>query len=159
MTEGMTTRSQDMEDSIHLLSECHDSLLAKMEDLCGSVQQHAELFDTIQKSLATQQTVMFDMMFKLSKIERGPSPPLLPSPPVSLGTGYPHLMQAPAPTSHQSQTWTRLQKLEIPLFSGENVLSWIFQIEHFFAHHATPEDQKISMAAFYMTGATLQWYH
>lgn len=99
------------------------------------------------------------MMFKLSKIERGPSPSILPSPPVSPGTGYPHLMPATSAAGHSSQSLARLPKLEIPFFSGENVLSWIFQIEHFFAHHATPEDQKISMVAFYMTGAALQWYH
>lgn len=53
----------------------------------------------------------------------------------------------------------RLPKMEVPLFSGENVLSWIFQIEHFFDHHITPEDQKIDIAAFYMTGTALQWFH
>lgn len=79
MTEGMRTRSRAMEDHIHLLNERHDSLFAKMEDLYGSVQQHVELFDTIQKSLATLQIVMTDMIFKPSKMERGPSPSLLPS--------------------------------------------------------------------------------
>ncbi|XP_039129157.1 uncharacterized protein LOC120265351 [Dioscorea cayenensis subsp. rotundata] len=159
MTEGMTTRSRAMEDHIYLLNERQDSLLAKMEDLCISVQQHTELFDSIQKSLSTQQTVMADMMFKLSKIERGLSPPLLPSPPISPGPGYPPLLSTPPPADQSQGNGVRLPKLEITLFSGENVLSWIFQIEHFFAHHATPEDQKISMAAFYMTGVALQWYH
>ncbi|XP_039127559.1 uncharacterized protein LOC120263664 [Dioscorea cayenensis subsp. rotundata] len=121
MTEGMTTRSRVVEESIHHLNDRQDALLAKMEDLCGSVQQYAELFDTIQKSLATQQTVMSDMMFKLSKIERGPPPPLLSSPPVSPGTGYPHLMAASSAVGHPSQPLARLPKLEIPLFTCENL--------------------------------------
>lgn len=159
MTEGMMTRTRAIEETISQLIERHDALLAKMENLCGSGQQHADLFDTIQKSLATQQTVMTDMMFKLSKIERGASPPLLPSPPASPGSGFHHHLQAATQSSHSAQAGLRLPKLEIPLFSGEDVLSWIFQIEHFFSHHTTPEDQKILIAAFYMTGEALQWYH
>ncbi|KAH7661405.1 Acid proteases protein [Dioscorea alata] len=53
----------------------------------------------------------------------------------------------------------RPPKIKIPLFSGEHVLSWLFQINHFFHFHQTPKDQRISIVAFYLTGQALQWFH
>lgn len=49
--------------------------------------------------------------------------------------------------------------MEVPLFLGENVLSWIFHIVHFFIHHATTKEQKVYIPVIYMTDDTLQWYH
>lgn len=37
--------------------------------------------------------------------------------------------------SKVSQPLTRLSKMEMPLFFSENILSWIFQIEHFFSEN------------------------
>lgn len=39
------------------------------------------------------------------------------------------------------------------------MLSWICQIEHFFTFHQILPEQKIDIAAFYMTGDALQWFH
>lgn len=41
-----------MEEQVALINERHESLHSKMEDLYGSIQQHAELFDSIEKYLA-----------------------------------------------------------------------------------------------------------
>lgn len=101
-------------------------MLNHVEGLFVSVQQHSELFDTIQKSLATQQTVMSDMMLKLSKLERGNYPPLLPSPPMPSSMGSLAALGMPSSPGSTPPFQPRLPKLEIPLFNGDNVLSWIF---------------------------------
>ncbi|KAK9144516.1 hypothetical protein Sjap_004419 [Stephania japonica] len=58
------------------------------------------------------------------------------------------------PTSH-----LRMPKLEIRIFSGENPLDRLFQIERFFLYHQTPLDQRLSVASFYMPSLALQWFH
>lgn len=129
--------------------------MARMDHLSTSVHQHAELFESLQKSMVAQQTVMSEMMLKLSKLERGHQPPLLPSPPPPQSSPPINLIGL---SSTPGMTPPRLPKLEVPLFSGDNVHSWIFQIQLFYTYHSIPEEQKIYIAAFYMTGVALQWY-
>lgn len=115
--------------------------------------------------MAMQQSVMSGMMSKLTKLDRASAPPLLPSPPLLVGpppTQDSHTSPPPpiaSLTMTRPSSPTRLPKLEVPLFTGEHVLSWLFQIEHFFTYHHIPPDQKIDIAAFYMTGKAIQWYH
>lgn len=49
--------------------------------------------------------------------------------------------------------------LYVPLFSGVNVLNWLFQIQHFFSFHQTSPEQRLSIAAFYIMSLAYQWYH
>ncbi|XP_039126949.1 uncharacterized protein LOC120263108 [Dioscorea cayenensis subsp. rotundata] len=115
-----------MEEQLTAINERQDAMMTQMESLCSSVHQHAELFETVQKSLVAQQSVMTDLMVKLTRLERPdpaalllPSsvPPLLPRPPI---------------------TTTTPQQSNVP---------------------AILPDQRIEIAAFYMTGDALQWYH
>lgn len=76
---------------------------------------------------------MAESMVKLTQLERPkPSPPLHPSPITPSiqhrpTTNPSNALTNPAPP-HQSLTFARLPKLEVPLFVGDGVLSWIFQI-------------------------------
>lgn len=107
---------------------------------------------------------MIELMVKLTRLERpNPPPPLLPSP------ANPSLPPRPNPVSSTTLTTPNppspsftcgcLPKLEIPLFAGDGVLSWLFQVKHFFTFHQVLPEQKIDIAAFYMTGEALQRYH
>ena len=91
MTEGMTTRYKALEDSIAKIADqlqTQNAIVCKFETMMSTVQQHSEsigqnfsVCEGIQKSLSTQQTVMTDMMHKLSRLEKQPMPPpLLPTP-------------------------------------------------------------------------------
>lgn len=42
--------------------------------------------------------------------------------------------------------------MDIPYFDGTNVLGWIFKINHFLNFHNTYEEQRISVASFYLDG-------
>ncbi|XP_040870975.1 uncharacterized protein [Glycine max] len=49
-------------------------------------------------------------------------------------------------------------KLDIPRFDGSEPQGWIFKINQFFEYHSTPEQDKLTVASFYMEGRALAWY-
>lgn len=161
MTETMQTRSRALEEQLTAITDHlarHDALFSKLDTVSNTLQQHHDTLDMIQKSLATQQTVMTEMMSKLMRTDKPSSlpssaPPLLPLP------ASPPLLPSSTGVNQPPTTTTRLPKLEIPLFIGDQVLNWVFQIEHFFQFHQITGDERLEIAAFYMTSAALQWYH
>lgn len=111
---------------------------------------------------------MMDVMPKLNKINcYSSNPPLLPLPSTPPTTLSQCLFQPLCPPSLSTQQILSLSsipltcptRLEILLFNGENVLGWLLQINQFFVFHTVDEDQKIFIDVFYITGATIKWYH
>ena len=182
MTEGMQTRACALEEQLSAVNEQlarHDSILTKLDSFCTTVQQHStmmsqhtETLDMVQKSLATQQSIMAEMMLKLQHLDKPtpPTPSHTPSP-----SHQPPLLSLPINTpvtpfhhssplipaslhSASSTPTTQLPKIEVPVFTGEDILGWLFQINHFFAFHQIPDDQRVSIAAFYMAGTALQYF-
>ncbi|KAK2423487.1 hypothetical protein QL285_033937 [Trifolium repens] len=49
-------------------------------------------------------------------------------------------------------------KLDVPRFDGQNAQGWIFKISQFFTYHNTPEEERITVASFYLDGPALAWY-
>lgn len=49
-------------------------------------------------------------------------------------------------------------KLDVPRFNDADAHGWIFKISQFFTYHQTPEEERITIASFYLDGATLAWY-
>lgn len=53
-----------------------------------------------------------------------------------------------------------VHKLRFPKYDGaEDPLGWLHKCEQFFRSQATPEDQKVWTATFYLEGAAGQWYY
>ena len=179
MTEGMVTRARAVEDQLSSIADQlarHDSVFSRFDSLCSTVQQQSESFELLQKnhsesidilrsSLATQQTVMAEMMVKLQQLDKTSSPshqpPLLPFPPSNPTHPLPFssLLTPPSLQNQSSTPTNRLPKIEVQLFSGEDVLGWLFQINHYFRFHQIPDDQRVTRAAFYMAGPARQWFH
>lgn len=44
------------------------------------------------------------------------------------------------------------------MFDGSNPLDWIFQAENYFTYYNIPENRRLSLSVFYVTGAALSWY-
>lgn len=88
-------------------------------------------------------------------------PPLLTLPIPHPITPLHHSSSITPPSHHSSSTLllTRLPIIEVLVFARENILGWLFQINHFFAFHQIPNDQRISIVVFYMAGPALQWFH
>jgi hypothetical protein len=49
-------------------------------------------------------------------------------------------------------------KLDVPKFDGTDPTGWIFKISQFFDYHQTPENDRLTIASFYMDGPALSWY-
>jgi hypothetical protein len=49
-------------------------------------------------------------------------------------------------------------KLEVPRFDGTDPIGWIFKISPFFDFHRTPDEERLTVASFYMDGPALSWY-
>ncbi|CAM8968817.1 unnamed protein product [Rhodiola kirilowii] len=150
MPEGVTTRSQA--ETLHALSEI--------------VHQHEATFANQTKLMETMHQAIMDLQSSVAKLEKQPA--LLPSPPSSSNTPTQYTIHPTTPNPQQNPpapldlTYpqsTKPPKLDLPPFTGDNVTSWLFQIERFFMFHETPEDQKLHIAAFYMSGPALQWVH
>lgn len=80
-----------------------------------------------------------------------PNPPTPPTPPPS-PTPPPHPPPPPPPNNRPHM------KLEVPRFSGEDPMGWIFKISQFFDYQGTPDEERITVASFYMDGPALSWF-
>jgi hypothetical protein len=49
-------------------------------------------------------------------------------------------------------------KLDVPKFDGTDAMGWIFKISQFFDFHNTPEQDRLTVAFFYMDGPALGWF-
>lgn len=49
-------------------------------------------------------------------------------------------------------------KLDVPRFDGNDAHGWIFKISQFFTYHQTSEEDRITIASFYLDGPALAWY-
>lgn len=49
-------------------------------------------------------------------------------------------------------------KLDVPKFDGTDAMGWIFKINQFFDFHQTLEEDRLTVASFYMEGQALSWY-
>lgn len=58
-----------------------------------------------------------------------------------------------APFNHRNHV-----KLDISRFDGRDPLGWIFKIQQLFDFQNTPEEERITMASFYLDDAALSWY-
>lgn len=68
------------------------------------------------------------------------------------------LTSLPPPPSPVSPQHRPPVKLDVPRFDGTDPLGWIFKITQFFDFQSTPDEDRITMASFYMDGPALSWY-
>ncbi|KAL9677699.1 hypothetical protein QQ045_005933 [Rhodiola kirilowii] len=120
----------------------------KLQDLSATVLQHTEKFTSIHEALSDITQNLYELTVSNARAEKQPLLPTPPSPitPITLNTIDTILI------------CQRTPRLEIPLFTGENVTGWIFRIERFFRLHFTPPDQRLLISTFYMAGPALLWY-
>lgn len=58
-----------MEEQLVEINERQDSIMTKIESLYSLVHQHAEPFEMVQKSLTTQQSLITNLMVKLTRLD------------------------------------------------------------------------------------------
>lgn len=65
---------------------------------------------------------------------------------------------APSPSPSLRSHQRPPVKLDVPRFDGHDPLGWIFKISQFFEYQGTPEEERITVASFYLDGAALSWF-
>lgn len=169
MPDGVVTRSQS-----HNLHPPNDPAIS------DTLNNHEDILTAHTKILEGIQASIKDLHIAIARQEKAPA--LLPTPTLqstpTLQPPFPQLTHAQPSTQHptippdhiqplhpfhppfsQNSQQSKQPKLDLPPFHGNNVADWLFQINHFFSFHSTPEEHKLHIAAFYMTGPALQWFH
>ncbi|CAM8987771.1 unnamed protein product [Rhodiola kirilowii] len=88
-------------------------------------------------------------------------PPLLDTPPATVGhstisdpSGEPPLHTTNEPTPKQLRT----PRMEVPIFHGEGVVGWLFQINRYFKLNNTPHDEMLEAVPLFLAGDALLWF-
>lgn len=53
---------------------------------------------------------------------------------------------------------TRNVKLEFPRFDGSHALEWLFKANQFFDYYATPDQDRLTIAAVHMDQSVVPWF-
>ncbi|WVZ00696.1 hypothetical protein V8G54_026765 [Vigna mungo] len=70
----------------------------------------------------------------------------------------PHSSPRHPHSSDSTSSQRHFLKLDVPRFDGTDLVGWIFKISQFFEYHNTPEEERITVASFYLDGAALAWF-
>lgn len=104
--------------------------------------------DAIAKLSASQlamNTKIDDLLQRMNQLEVGQQPPQSLS---SSSVGQ-------TPQMHNA---VHRMKLDVPRFDGSDPTGWTFKITQFFEYHATPDQERLTIASFYMEGPALAWF-
>lgn len=108
----------------------------KLDEALLRLSNHQAL---LGESMNTLTQKIDDLLTRVTPMFSSPSSSYTPPPP-------------PVPTqSHK-------MKLEVPRFDGTEPLGWIFKINQFFEYHRTPENERLTIASFYMERRALSWF-
>ena len=114
---------------------------SSMADSPLTLEEAIRKLTTHQISLAeTLQTMTLKLDELLHRL-----PPVLPDPVPS---------SSPTPVAPLAIT----HKIKLPRFDGHDPMGWIFKITQFFEYHQTPENERLTVASFYMDGRALSWF-
>ena len=114
-----------------------------MADSPLTLEEAIRKLTTHQISLAeTLQTMALKLDELLHRL-----PPVLPDP-----------VASSSPTPVSPPAITHKIKIDVPRFDGNDPMGWIFKITQFFEYHQTPENERLTVASFYMDGQALSWF-
>lgn len=94
----------------------------------------------------------------LKKQPENPSPSQAPSTIHHTPTSSTLPRSSSAPELPSTNT-PKFPKLEVSHFAGDNVFSWLVQIEGYFMFHRIATEQQLTIASFYLIGEALVYYH
>lgn len=120
-----------LEEAVHRLTQGHASLTDSHQNLNTKIE-------SVHASLTSQIESLFDRLATIT----APSPS-------TISPGQP----PPSPASRHHH-----MKLDVPRFDGHDALGWIFKISQYFEYQGIPEQERLTVASFYMDGAALSWY-
>lgn len=114
----------------------------RLEEAVLRLTQQQTILSSTQDELALKLDTILEHIQTLA-IASPPSPHDQPPPPPP----------RPHPPNHRPHI-----KLEEPRFDGQDAMGWIFKISQFFDYQRTPDEERITVASFYMDGPALSWF-
>lgn len=63
-----------------------------------------------------------------------------------------------AETQDPTHDRSKFKKVEMPMFAGQDLDSWLFQVERYFDIHKLSNSEKIVVAVINFDGIALAWY-
>lgn len=103
-----------------------------LEEAILQLTQTIATLSTNHNELVTKVDTIFDHLTIQDSLQPPPSPPH--------NRNKPHL------------------KLEVLRLDGDDAMGWIFKINQFFDYQENPEEERITLASFYMDGKALGWF-
>ncbi|CAM8940485.1 unnamed protein product [Rhodiola kirilowii] len=163
-TEAITTITQDVAE----LSQRQAQFMEMMEQMRAEMQANS---DEMRKEI--RELKLHEARAEKQPMHNPPSPtptnpssqpPLLPTPInmqpyASNNNSHGRTHQAIMNIADNAPTGgNRLPRIDVPLFCGEAVEGWVFQMERYFNYNNIPPEQKLTVATFYLGGEALRWY-
>ncbi|KAJ7979024.1 Retrotransposon gag protein [Quillaja saponaria] len=157
--------NERMEERISMV----DGRLVTMETRMDRLTERLVGYDHLQEEFQTINQ-RFDELFNHLQPQEQQPPPIRPVEPVQpqVEPGVPHLVlgrdrelprnQPEARMEEEYNLLSRLPRVDLPKFEGDNFQDWLYQIEQFFEVDMTPEHAKVRLAAINMEGRALQWH-
>ncbi|CAM8879588.1 unnamed protein product [Rhodiola kirilowii] len=144
-----------------------DARLTTMEEKCTTdMQQVATSIERLSKAMEDIQLAIHqppDQRARKQPLFSNPIPPLLATPPPATydqsGISHDTTGEASQPhlTEHQPR-YLRTPRMDVPIFTGEGVVGWLYQLNRYFAlNHTTPE-QMLDSAPLFLSGDALLWF-
>lgn len=127
-----------LKEAFQHLSQSQASLTEGQATLSQGHHSLNAKIDSIHVTLSSQIESLFDRLAAITVPVSSPLPPPHPPPP---------------PVSRHHHL-----KLDVARFDGHDPIGWIFKISQFFDYQGIPENERLTIASFYMDGPTLSWY-
>lgn len=53
---------------------------------------------------------------------------------------------------------TRCSRLDFPIFSGQDLKTWLYKVDHFFSMDEIPYSQRVKVASIHLDGEAIAWH-
>ncbi|XP_028796878.1 uncharacterized protein LOC114752313 [Neltuma alba] len=116
---------------------------------------------TLKCDIATIQSLMTEVLTEMRQAKRPEAigTRIEESPGSKVTTEYPRTEeQGETEVKEARSDFSNLRKLDMPLFSGEDPLGWIFRIERYFKLNRIIDDDKLDAAVLCFENRALNWF-
>ncbi|CAM8975241.1 unnamed protein product [Rhodiola kirilowii] len=169
LAESLASLSASFSELATRTQTVEATLAAEVAKNATESTRHASTFERVLGMLDQLNVSVREIQMAARHAEKQPmqepsrTPPLSPFPQPTFGSYGSTPRPTLSTTVHlaiegNSPTTQRLPRIEIPVFIGEGVEGWLFQLNRFFAHYAIAPDQKLFIASFHMAGDALKWF-
>ncbi|CAM8999668.1 unnamed protein product [Rhodiola kirilowii] len=157
--EAVASLNSGMEDVNNRLTTMEEKHSAEMTHVITTMERLTKAVEALQLTAQTKP----DHHAGKQPIFQNPPPPLLDSPPAAT-YGHSGVFNDPSSEHHaytsgdMTQRPLRTPRMEVPIFNGDGVVGWLFQINRYFSIHNCNPDHMLESAPLFLAGDALLWF-